>query len=60
MAGAGVSGSRYALDWLVDHGRVLLHGDGSSTILAVVVNDDRLNVNVGASAQMRHGRLDRV
>ena len=38
----------------------LQRGDGSSPIVTVVVDDDHVSVDFGASAQARSGGLDRI
>ncbi len=57
---SGVSGSRNGLHRLMDHRRALVLRDGSGLILAIVVDDDHVDVDFGASAQVRRSGLDRI
>ena len=60
MARPGVSSTRYPLRRLMDHRRSLAAGDGSSPIVTVVVDDDHVSVDFGASTQVRRGGQDRI
>ena len=60
MIRPGVAGSRNVPHRLMNHYRALVPRDGGGLILAVVVDDDDVDVGVRASAQMVRGGSDRI
>ena len=60
MACPCVPGSRNSLNRLADHSRAPTPGDGRGLVPAVVVYDDRVDVDAGAGTQLRGGSVDRV
>ena len=57
---SGVSGSRNGLHRLMVHRSALASRNGSGLILAIVIDDDYVDVDSGASAQVRRRGLDRI